>query len=329
MYIINASSMLNINIGICLLLSMFIISFFIAPTSINGQAAQNNETLDKEVVINNTNAVNNLASNISTNNAASSNNIAANTTSRVIDSIFERDLPVYFLLVIAGAMVLPLVFDMFYAYRKKPKESIDKEDRAPVGMQGLYRTLMTFGIILLVGTVIFYVLALITLNINNPTNSASLQSLIDVLKNLSAILGTALATIIAFYFGMRGAESAATKAAGAAKESTDITAPTIVGTYPADGQKGISVNSDVVATFSKQMDSSTINSSTFTLKKNSDTSKIEEGDVTLTSDGKAAMLNPSSNLESSTKYAVTITKKVKDVAGNAMTSDKTWSFDTI
>jgi Bacterial Ig-like domain len=309
---------------------MFIISFFIAPTSINGQAAQNNETLDKEVVINNTNAVNNLASNISTSNAASTNNIAANTTSRVIDSIFERDLPVYFLLVIAGAMVLPLVFDMFYAYRKKPKESIDKEDRAPVGMQGLYRTLMTFGVILLVGTVIFYVLALITLNINNPTNSASLQSLIDVLKNLSAILGTALATIIAFYFGMRGAESATAKAAaGAAKASTDTTAPTIVGTYPADGQKGISVNSDVVATFSKQMDSSTINSSTFTLKKNGDTSNIEEGDVTLTSDGKAAMLNPSSNLESSTKYTVTITKKVKDVAGNAMTSDKTWSFDTI
>ena len=63
---------------------------------------------------------------------------------------------------------------------------------------------MTFGVILLVGTVIFYVLVLITLNINNPSSNSTLQSLIDMLKNLSAILGTALATIIAFYFGLRG-----------------------------------------------------------------------------------------------------------------------------
>ena len=95
---------------------------------------------------------------------------------------------------------------MYLAYSKKPKDSIDKENRV-VGMPGLYRSLMTFGIIVLVGTVIFYLLALITLNINNST-SPVLQSLIDLLKNLGTILGTALATIIAFYFGMRGAESA-------------------------------------------------------------------------------------------------------------------------
>ena len=318
MYAINAASMLNINIGIYLLFSFFIISFFIAPTLIYGQAAQNAAS------INNT-AANNITA-----------ITAANNTSLVYHSIFEGDLPVFFLLVIAGAMVFPLVFDMFYAYRKKPKESTDKESRAPVGMQGLYRTLMTFGVILLVGTVIFYVLALITLNINNPANNTTLQSLIDVLKNLSAILGTALATIIAFYFGMRGAESAATKgAAGGAKASTEAAAPTettaaaptIVSTDPADGQKGIAIDSNVIATFSKEMNSSTIDSSTFTLKKNGDTSNIE-GEVTLSSDGKAAILNPSSNLESSTKYTATITKEVKDVASNPMASDKTWSFTT-
>jgi hypothetical protein len=127
---------------------------------------------------------------------------------------------------------------------------------------------------------------------------------------------------------MRGAETAAEKgAAAAASVQTETMAPTIVGTYPTDGQKGISVNSDIVASFSKQMDSSTINVSTFTLKKNGETSAIE-GVVTLTSDGKAAMLNPSSDLEPSTKYTATITKEVKDVTGSAITTGKTWSFET-
>jgi hypothetical protein len=104
---------------------------------------------------------------------------------------------------------------MVLAYWKKPKgSSTDKENDRIVGMPGLYRSLMTFGIIVLVGTVIFYLLALITLNINNST-SPVLQSLIDILKSLGTILGTALATIIAFYFGMRGAESATEKAAAA------------------------------------------------------------------------------------------------------------------
>ena len=110
-------------------------------------------------------------------------------------------------------------------------------------------------------------------------------------------------------------------------ETEAAIAPTIVGTYPADGQKGISVKSNIVATFSKQMDSSTIDVRTFTLKKNGETSTIKCG-VTLTSDGKAAMLNPSSDLEPSTKYTATITKEVKDVTGIAMTTDKTWSFET-
>ena len=53
-------------------------------------------------------------------------------------------------------------------------------------MPDLYRSLMTFGIIVLVGTVIFYLLALITLNIND--SSPALQSLIDILKSLGTYL---------------------------------------------------------------------------------------------------------------------------------------------
>ena len=62
-------------------------------------------------------------------------------------------------------------------------------------MEGLYRTLMTFGVVLLAGIVPLYLLLLITVYNN--------QALIETLRNLSTILGTGLATIIAFYFGTR------------------------------------------------------------------------------------------------------------------------------
>ncbi len=114
---------------------------------------------------------------------------------------------------------------------------------------------------------LFYLLALITLNINNST-SPVLQSLIDILKNLGAILGTALATIIAFYFGMRGAESATEKAAAAAtKTSGEKVPPKVLNTLPADGATEVPVTSLVSATFSEPMSSPTINANTFTVKK--------------------------------------------------------------
>jgi hypothetical protein len=121
-------------------------------------------------------------------------------------------------------------------------------------MPGLYRALMTYGIIILVGTIIFYLLVLIFVNINTP-QSSMLASLIDLLKNLGTILGTALATIIAFYFGMRGAESAAEKAVAATKLATDKEPPKVLSTSPPPGGKEVAPDSLVSATFSELMNS--------------------------------------------------------------------------
>ena len=71
---------------------------------------------------------------------------------------------------------------MYLAYKRKPNQSTDRENNRVSGMPGLYRALMTFGVILLVGTVIFYLLTLITLNLNKP--SPVIESLIIILKNL-------------------------------------------------------------------------------------------------------------------------------------------------
>jgi succinate dehydrogenase/fumarate reductase cytochrome b subunit len=254
------------------------------------------------------------------------NATAVNATT-VISSIFDNNLPALFIIVIFLIIVIPLVFDMFLAYRKKPKDSTDKENNRVVGMPGLYRSLMTFGIIVLVGTVIFYLLALITLNINNST-SPVLQSLIDILKSLGTILGTALATIIAFYFGMRGAESATEKAAAATKQASgEKVPPKVLNTIPADGATEVPVTSLVSATFSKPMSSPTINANTFTVKKEDEATPIT-GILSLSSDGKTAIFDSTQDFSPNTKYVAAIDIGAEDLAGNALVSAKRWSFTT-
>jgi hypothetical protein len=204
-------------------------------------------------------------------------------------------------------------------------------------MPDLYRSLMTFGIIVLVGTVIFYLLALITLNINDSTSPA-LQSLIDVLKSLGTILGTALATIIAFYFGTRAAESATEKATAAVTKGAAAAAagaaadekepPHVLNTIPADGATQVPITSLITATFSEPMSSPTINENTFTVRRADNESTLIKGALSLSPDGKTAIFDPDQDLSPNTKYIAEIGTGAKDLAGNAMASTKRWSFNT-
>ena len=130
----------------------------------------------------------------------------------LVNYIFQSGLPALFIIVVFLLIIIPLVLDIILAYWRKPiHSSTNEQNIRPLGLPGLYRSLMAFGIIVLLGTVIFYLLTLITLNMNNPSTPA-FASLVDLLRNLGIILGTALATIIAFYFGIRGTESAVEKA---------------------------------------------------------------------------------------------------------------------
>jgi hypothetical protein len=254
----------------------------------------------------------------------------------VINSIFENNLPAVFIIVISFIIGVPLVLDIILAYRRKSTAGTDKDDNRVVGMPDLYRSLMTFGIIVLVGTVIFYLLALITLNINDSTSPA-LQSLIDVLKSLGTILGTALATIIAFYFGTRAAESATEKAAAATtaavtKAAAATTAekepPKVLNTIPADGATQVPVSSLISATFSEPMSSQTINENTFTIRRADDESTLIKGALSLSPDGKTALFDPDQDFSPNTKYIAEIGTGAKDLAGNALASTKRWSFTT-
>src|SRR5450759_4536953 len=103
----------------------------------------------------------------------------------------------------------------------------------------------------------------------------------------------------------------------------DTTAPTVSLIAPANAATGIALNANITATFSEAMDASTITTTTFTLKQG--TASIS-GAVTYV--GKTAVFNPTSNLTASLVYTATVTTGVKDLAGNALAANKTWSFTT-
>jgi hypothetical protein len=238
---------------------------------------------------------------------------------------------------IAGALVaaivlvlaLPVLADLLLAhYRQFKLKIIDR----PLGMPGLYRSQMALGLIAVVSIVVVYLVALVSFYIQ--TQGPGATALINVLQNLAAILGTALATVIAFYFGIRGAESATDRAltavglsSGAKSEPNQKGPPKIIGKYPADGHREVKLNSNIIATFDKQMDGSTITKDTFTLRKDGAPTGVEAEEINLQGQNQA-VFNPKRDLEKNTKYIVKVTGEVKDKLGNKMLSDETWSFST-
>ena len=254
----------------------------------------------------------------------------ANITQAIARQAFT-DLPGSIAMVLAAAIVLviavPLLTDLFLAHYRQGKQ---KTGGRPLGMAGLYRSLMAFGLIAVVSILVVYLVALVSFYI--AVESPSSNALISVLQNLAAILGTALATVIAFYFGVRGAETATDKALLAAGvklpgHGDQPGPPKITGSYPVKDQSNVDVSTQIVTIFSEPIDSTTVTKDTFTLRKEG--SNINEDvEYVRVENNTTAILKPKGVLEIGKKYVVTISKEVKDLAGNKMASDVTWSFTT-
>jgi len=108
---------------------------------------------------------------------------------------------------------------------------------------------------------------------------------------------------------------------------SDNTPPTVTSTTPAGGATGVAASSVIKATFSEKVLATTVTSSTFILKNGASASITGQ----VTSDGLTATFTPSSQLAYSTSYTATIkggSTGVKDLAGNFMTQDYSWSFTT-
>ena len=116
----------------------------------------------------------------------------------------------------------------------------------------------------------------------------------------------------------------------------DTTAPAVTNVAPVAGATAVAIATNVEATFSEAMDSSTINGAAFTLTKpdgpDADTNPdAVSGTVAYDSTSNKATLTPSANLDYSTTYTATIkggAGGAKDLAGNLLAQDKSWSFST-
>jgi YVTN family beta-propeller protein len=98
------------------------------------------------------------------------------------------------------------------------------------------------------------------------------------------------------------------------------TVPTVTSTTPANGASDVSLGSTIQATFSDDMNSSTINASTFLM------SGGVTGTVTYNSANRTATFTPLNPLVKDTTYAATLTTGVTNLTGNALSSNFTWSF---
>jgi hypothetical protein len=105
--------------------------------------------------------------------------------------------------------------------------------------------------------------------------------------------------------------------------AADTTPPTVNGTSPSGNATGVPTAAAITATFSENLDASSVTTATFTVKDAANATV--SGAVTCV--GGTATFAPAS-LAPSTAYTATLTTGVKDTAGNAMAQEYAWSFTT-
>jgi hypothetical protein len=104
--------------------------------------------------------------------------------------------------------------------------------------------------------------------------------------------------------------------------TVDTTPPTVTNVSPANAATA-SVMTNVTATFSEPMNASTVSAQSFTLYK---AGSPVSAQVTYDQNSLTATLDPAGDLQAGATYDAKITTSVKDLAGNALAQEKTWSF---
>src|SRR5207247_1218567 len=103
----------------------------------------------------------------------------------------------------------------------------------------------------------------------------------------------------------------------------DTTRPTMIATVPVNAATGVAINHTITAAFSEAMDPLTVNSVTFIVKQGT---TAVAGTVSYA--GVTATFTTASPLAPLTTYTASITTGARDLAGNALAFDFSWSFTT-
>ena len=113
---------------------------------------------------------------------------------------------------------------------------------------------------------------------------------------------------------------------GGGSSTPDTTPPTVSVTNPVDGATGVFVDGSIRITFSETMDAATVNPTTFVLEDANHTPVL----TSVSYAGNVVTFTPINPqpLAHSTVYTATITTGAKDLAGNALAADHSWSFTT-
>ena len=143
---------------------------------------------------------------------------------------------------------------------------------------------------------------------------------------------------------LTGGRVNAAQSLGVLSASSDVAPPTVSSTTPAGGATGVARSTNVSATFSENMKSDTINTSTVTLQQKYwyQIKKKRKGKVrrvwtyrwvpvsaTVRYEAATATLDPSSDLAANTVYLASVSTGAKDEVGNALAQIHSWTFTTV
>ncbi len=106
----------------------------------------------------------------------------------------------------------------------------------------------------------------------------------------------------------------------------DVTAPTVKSVNPFAGASGVLTTTNALVTFMEAMDPATIIAANVFLR--TPTSTVVPATLSYTAATNTATIVPTSSLAYSTTYTGVVKAAVKDLAGNAMAADFTWTFTT-
>lgn len=227
---------------------------------------------------------------------------------------------------IALMIVVPLLFSMYLKYRQDSRMNSKGASTSPVVINQLYRVLVAIGVIFVVVLIVVYLNSLVWFN-TIQGRTEILTALLETQKNFTTIIGTAFASLVAFYFGTRATQNKNPE------RTTTLTSPgtiqktlEIIDVNPVDGTVGVDVDSPVTTTFSASVRSSTINTNSFSVKDAS--GNPVQGKITLADSNTTVRFDPVPSFNRNSRYTVSVTKGIIDISGLPLAADKEWHFIT-